>query len=336
MWEEEVLEKFLAECEVAFEKGGEAWAKIVSEYPEFAGYAEYAEGKLEKYVLEQYEKFANRGGREDPQDYLESQAKKRLVEWWNQRKEYPEPTYPVTIPAGGPFFPGGGSVNIPILPNIPFPGDGSNPITTSQMTDPLVLDLTGTGLQTTSASTNNAYFDYKGNGFVESTGWVSESEGILVRDINGDGVINNGGELFGDQTLLAEGSYAANGFTALAALDDNGDGVIDASDTAWSSLDVWVDANGDGVEETGELHTLSELGIKSLSLSSIATNTTDSSGNTQIALGSYTKADGRVEQMGDYKEVFNDIAALPYLPGYKTVYDSLLFSTKTRKIKLMA
>ena len=59
----------------------------------------------------------------------------------------------------------------------------------------------------------------------------------MVWDRNNDGVINDGSELFGNNTDLDNGNKAAHGFAALADLDSNGDGVIDASDTAWTELE---------------------------------------------------------------------------------------------------
>ncbi|MEW6620494.1 MAG: hypothetical protein AB1422_14355 [bacterium] len=79
---------------------------------------------------------------------------------------------------------------------------------------------------------DGAYFDHDGNGFAEQTGWAGTDDGILVRDINGNGAIDDGKELFGDQTLLGDGTRASNGFQALAELDDNLDGKIDAGDAA--------------------------------------------------------------------------------------------------------
>ena len=57
-------------------------------------------------------------------------------------------------------------------------------------------------------------------------------------DRNGDGVVNDGTELFGDRTPLPDGTTARTGFEALATLDENGDGVVDASDGMFSSLKV--------------------------------------------------------------------------------------------------
>lgn len=68
---------------------------------------------------------------------------------------------------------------------------------------PLILDLNGDGVKTTSIFDGSVYFDHDGNGFAEKTGWVSTDDGLLVRDINGNGLIDNGSELFGSNTLLS-------------------------------------------------------------------------------------------------------------------------------------
>jgi hypothetical protein len=101
----------------------------------------------------------------------------------------------------------------------------------------LVLDLDGDGVETTSLN-GGSYFDHDANGFAEQTGWVSSDDGLLVFDRNNDGIINDGKELFGDQTILKSGTRAANGFQALAEWDDNLDGKIDANDSIWSNLRV--------------------------------------------------------------------------------------------------
>jgi len=128
---------------------------------------------------------------------------------------------------------------------------------------PLVLDLDGDGVETTSLN-DGSYFDHDANGFAEKTGWVASDDGLLVWDRNGDGIINNGKELFGDQTILKSGTKAANGFQALADLDDNKDGKIDANDSAFGQLKVWRDFDGDGYSSIDELYTLNELGITAL------------------------------------------------------------------------
>jgi len=115
----------------------------------------------------------------------------------------------------------------------------------ARTTSPIVFDLDGDGIETTSLS-YGIFFDHDANGFAELTGWVSSDDGMLVLDRNNDGIINDGKELFGDQTILNNGSKAANGFQALADLDDNQDGKIDYNDVAYSQLKVWQDLDGDG------------------------------------------------------------------------------------------
>jgi hypothetical protein len=180
---------------------------------------------------------------------------------------------------------------------------------------PLVLDLNGDGIQTLSAK-QGVVFDIDNNGQREKTGWVASTDGLLVRDLNGDGQINDGGELFGEGTVLADGSKAKDGYVALQALDSNLDGLIDANDAAFSQLSVWIDKNSDGKTDNGELAKLSQLGINSLSLD--ATKSAEiNNGNLIGLMGSYTTADGATHTMGDVwfsvdnagKKVF-DLAAV--------------------------
>jgi hypothetical protein len=79
---------------------------------------------------------------------------------------------------------------------------------------PIILDLDGNGIETINVK-DGAYFDHGGNGFAEQTGWASSDEGFLVMDRNEDGIINDGKEFFGSETLLSNGTKAANGFQAL-------------------------------------------------------------------------------------------------------------------------
>jgi len=162
---------------------------------------------------------------------------------------------------------------------------------------PMVLDLDGNGIQTLSVQ-NGVTFDIDNNGTLERTGWVARGDGLLVRDLNGDGVINNGGELFGSGTVLADGSKAADGYAAMRALDSNLDGILDANDAAFGQLAVWADADGDGLTDAGELQKLADLGITSLSLNSTA-STEVNNGNLIGLMGSYTKSDGSTHTMGD-------------------------------------
>ena len=124
--------------------------------------------------------------------------------------------------------------------------------------DPLILDLDGNGISTVAIDhktfQNNAFFDFNGDGVSHATGWTT-TDGILVRDVNGDGVINNGREVFGDSTIKQDGTTAKHGFDALADLDSNADGVISKLDALFHELKVWQDKNKDGISQADELKT---------------------------------------------------------------------------------
>lgn len=131
--------------------------------------------------------------------------------------------------------------------------------------DPLVLDLNGNGVELTSLEESSTFFDLDSNGMAEKTGWVTGGDALLAMDLDGDGMIGSGRELFGDQTVMPDGTLASHGFAALQALDSNGDGSIDAADNQFTDLRVWHDANGDGISDAGELATLEDHGVTSIS-----------------------------------------------------------------------
>ncbi|MGB9992125.1 heme utilization protein, partial [Massilia sp. SM-13] len=162
---------------------------------------------------------------------------------------------------------------------------------------PIMLDLDGNGVMTTSIRAGTR-FDLDADGRSDNTGWVDKADGLLVRDRNGDGVINDGSELFGSAVTLADGSKARDGYQALRELDSNGDGTLDARDTGFTQLKVWVDADGDGISQTGEVRVLGEAGIASLSLNAAQTDI-DSNGNRIGLVSSYQTADGKSHQMAD-------------------------------------
>src|SRR5258706_15507475 len=95
--------------------------------------------------------------------------------------------------------------------------------------------------------------------------------GLLAIDRNANGTIDDASELFGSPTV--------NGFEALAALDSNSDGVIDTADDDFGELRIWRDLNQDTHVDAGELQTLNEAGIVSISLDAQADGS-QNSGNT--------------------------------------------------------
>ena len=155
--------------------------------------------------------------------------------------------------------------------------------------DPLVIDLGKDGIQLTTID-DGVYFDLDKNGFAEKTAWIGTEDGFLVLDRNGNSIIDDGGELFSDQVVMSNGEISSSGFSALADIDDNangsedfiGDGIIDEKDTEFSNLRVWIDKDHDGITDEGELKSLDELEIASISLNYIQTDTVDSDTGTII------------------------------------------------------
>jgi len=162
---------------------------------------------------------------------------------------------------------------------------------------PLALDLDSNGVRTLSIVAGSA-FDLDASGQAEQVGWLSTADAWLALDRNGNGLIDDGGELFGSGTTMPDGSKALDGFAALRVLDVNQDGLIDAKDAAFASLSVWVDANSNTRTDAGELRTLSQAGIASLSLVASPTAIIDQ-GNLIGLMGSYTTTDGRTHEMAD-------------------------------------
>ena len=178
-------------------------------------------------------------------------------------------------------------------PEVPQ-SEGGAPSTSEgrNASSPIVIDLDGNGVQTHALNSRIVRFDLDNNGFAERVGWTDGIDGFLVRDIDGNGRIGNGGELFGNHTKLRNGQKAANGFEALKELDDNGDGKITRADKVWSELRVWQDRNQDAWSAKGELYTLDELGIAEIDTAYENSKRVDAAGNTHKQISSAAKQDG--------------------------------------------
>ena len=157
--------------------------------------------------------------------------------------------------------------------------------------DPLSLDLNGDGKIGTLPLARGVHFDMDNSGFAEKLSWIAPEDGLLVNLADGATRVSNGSQLLGNETRLPSGELAADGFEALAALDDNGDGKVDAQDAAFAHLRVWQDKNSDGIASADELFTLESLGIFSLATAYDASTWTDANGVEHRGEGAFAMKD---------------------------------------------
>ena len=126
----------------------------------------------------------------------------------------------------------------------------------SRLVDPLVINYGGTAASLTG---EKFQFDLTMDGNMDSLSVLNEGSGFLAIDWNGDGIINDGSELFGPTTGC--------GFSELRKYDTDGNGWIDQNDEIFDKLVVWSrDKDGNDT-----VYTLKELGIGAIFLGDIPT-----------------------------------------------------------------
>jgi serine-aspartate repeat-containing protein C/D/E len=157
---------------------------------------------------------------------------------------------------------------------------------------PIVIDLNGDGIETIARGASDATFDLFGNGSPIKSGWLSSEDGFLAVDRDGNGKIDDIHELFG-------GTAKGAGFAKLASFDSNGDGVVDAQDADFAKLLVWQDLNGDHQSDAGELMTLAQAGVASLTVGYTEQPYLDAQGNLHLERSNASMADGSSVDMTD-------------------------------------
>lgn len=125
--------------------------------------------------------------------------------------------------------------------------------------DPLVVNF---GSASASLTDSKISFDIDTDGNADQISFVKDGSGFLALDINGDGTINNGSELFGPQS--------GNGFEELARYDQDGNNWIDENDDIYDKLRIWTkDGNG-----SDQLFALGVKGIGAIYLGNVDTSYT--------------------------------------------------------------
>ncbi|MEN3339729.1 MAG: hypothetical protein V7647_3405 [Acidobacteriota bacterium] len=136
---------------------------------------------------------------------------------------------------------------------------------------PIIVDTGRNGYSLTSVE-NGVYFDLDADGVAELVAWTDRDsdDEFLAMDRNGNGRIDDGSELFGNNTPAYPSGplvTTANGFEALKFLQSpsygasRADDVIDGRDAPFSRLLLWRDANHNGISEPDELRPASEAGV---------------------------------------------------------------------------
>lgn len=123
-----------------------------------------------------------------------------------------------------------------------------------QMLDPLVLNLDNKGAN---FSNQKIHIDLDLDGKIDTFNMLTRGSGFLALDKNGNGIVDDGSELFGPKTN--------NGFGELKAYDFDGNHWIDENDDIFKSLKIWT-LNKEGSKT---LIGLKEAGIGAIYLDGI-------------------------------------------------------------------
>ncbi len=126
--------------------------------------------------------------------------------------------------------------------------------------DPLMVDLGQNGFQLGEPGAG-VWFDLFANGEPVKMQWSRQGgdEAFVIFDQNGNGLADNGAEMFTNYNpLVLENRVAPNGFIDLAQYDQpqlggNNDGYISNDDAIWPQLMLWLDNNADGIATADEM-----------------------------------------------------------------------------------
>lgn len=161
---------------------------------------------------------------------------------------------------------------------------GTDPAPSDGKISPILIDLDRGGFALTGRN-DGVFFDIDGDGERNELAWTApgSGDGWLALDRDGNGVIDHGGELFGNFTAQPEVDVP-DGYRALAVFDDvaqggDGNGIIDDRDSVYLQLRVWIDANQDGISQPTELRDLRSVGVEWMETRPVISRRQDRHGN---------------------------------------------------------
>jgi len=152
--------------------------------------------------------------------------------------------------------------------------------------DPLVVDITGTGLNLTPQNDSGVSYDWDQTQFAVRTGWIGGGTAFLAQDLNEDGIVENN-EMFG--------AGGGDSFVELGALDTDSNGVLNEADADFGRLVLWQDRNGDGISQSNEVVFFGDV-AQQINLTTQAVNETVN-GNRVEKAAIVTMYDGSVREV---------------------------------------
>lgn len=176
---------------------------------------------------------------------------------------------------------------------------------------PLVFDLDGDGIEVVSLAISTTMFDMDGDDIKDQTGWVGADDGLLALDRNGNGTIDNIGEI----SFASDLEGAISDLEGLRYFDTDNNGYFDASDAQFADFRIWQDTNSDGISQADELKTLAERGIDAINLTlTLNEGSFDQTDNFIYGTTQYVRSDGSSGILGDVFLAYQLTAPASELP----------------------
>jgi hypothetical protein len=155
----------------------------------------------------------------------------------------------------------------------------------SDSAEPVVLDLTGNGINITQLTSSNTFFDMTGSGRQNRTAWAGVGNGVLFFDPTGNGQLTQANQIvFTDWDPSATTDMQA----LLDVFDTDHDGALDGGDAAFANFFVQV-TNADGTQTA---RSLASLGITLIDMHADATSIALPDGSSIDGETTFTTANG--------------------------------------------